>query len=140
MKLWRSMLAMLLCSGLIIAFGLTACGDDDDEESGMTCDEALATLTSDTCVDAIEAALPGVQACLDVCPIGDEDCVDECLTLEGVLPSSCIQAIDMLLDTEEAVCGSCYVNCGQSLVNCLVLGTPPDTCLVQLGACLPLCN
>ncbi len=41
MKLWKSMLTMLLCSGLIIAFGLTACGDDDDEESGMTCEQAL---------------------------------------------------------------------------------------------------
>ena len=40
-------MAMLLCSGLIIAFRLTACGDNDDEEGGMTCEQALATLTSE---------------------------------------------------------------------------------------------
>ena len=141
MKLWESMLAMLLCSGLIIAFGLTACGDDDDEESGMTCEQALATLTSDNCVDAIEAALPGVEDCLNDCPQGDEDCIDICLELEGVLPSSCVQAITMLMDTEEAVCGVCYVNSGQDLVDCVVEGEgQPETCLIQLGICLPVCN
>jgi len=140
MKLWRSMLAMLLCSGLIIAFGLTACGDDDDAEGGMTCEEALATLTSDTCVDAIEDALPGVQTCLEQCAPGNEACVEDCLVLDGVLPSSCVQAIEMLMDDEEAICGPCYVHCGQDLVDCLVAGTEPETCMVQLGVCLPLCN
>lgn len=140
MKLWKSMLVMFLCSGLIIAFGLAACGDDDDEGGGMTCEQALATLTSDNCTDAIEGALPGVQTCLDACAPGDEDCVDNCLELEGVLPSSCVRAITMLMDTEEAVCGSCYVNCGQDLVDCVVAGGQPEICLIQLGACLPTCS
>jgi hypothetical protein len=140
MKKWESMLAMLLCSGLIVTFGLTACGDDDEEESGMTCEEALATLTSDNCINSIEAALPGIQDCLNGCAPGNEACVDDCLVLDGVLPSSCVQAIDMLMDEDEAVCGACYVNCGQNLVNCLVQGNAPETCLVQLGTCIPTCN
>ena len=45
----KPMLAMLLCSGLIVALDLTACGDDDDEEAGMTCNEAFAQVTSTDC-------------------------------------------------------------------------------------------
>ncbi len=139
MKLWRSMLAMLLCSGLIIAFVLTGCGDDDVVESGMTCDQALATLTSDTCIDAVGAALPGVQACLGACTPGDDVCIDNCLDLDQDLPSSCVRAITMLMDPEEAVCGACYVNCGQDFVDCVVAGGQ-GTCLIQLGTCVPTCN
>jgi hypothetical protein len=134
------MLTLLFCSGLIIAFGLTACGDDDDEESGMNCEQALATLTSDTCIGAIESALPGIQDCLDECAPGNEGCVDDCLELEGVLPSSCVLAIQMLMDDEAGICGACYVTCGNELVDCLVGGSQPETCLVQLGVCLPTCN
>ena len=134
------MLAMLLCSGLIIAFGLTACGDNDDEEGGLTCEQALATLTSDNCIDAIEAALPGVQTCLNDCAPGNEACVDNCLDLDAELPSSCVLAIRLLTDEEDAICGACYVNCGQALMDCLVEGGQPEICLVQLGACLPTCS
>lgn len=139
MKLWKSMLTMLLCSGLIIAFGLTACGDDDDEEGGMTCDQALATLTSDRCIAAVGAALPGVQACLGACTPGDDVCIDNCLDLDEDLPSSCVRAITMLMDPEKAVCGACYVDCGQDFVDCVVEGGQ-GACLIQLGACVPLCN
>ncbi|MGW8320206.1 MAG: hypothetical protein ACWGSD_01500 [Thermodesulfobacteriota bacterium] len=61
MKLWRSMLAMLVCSGVIIALGITACGGDDKVDNGMTCEKALATLTSDTCIGAVEAACPAFR-------------------------------------------------------------------------------
>ncbi len=141
MKFWRSMLAMLLCSGLLIALGLNACGDDDEEEAGMTCEEALATLTSDTCIDAVEDELPVVQNCIDACdPPGDEDCIDDCLDIEGVLPSSCVQAIGMLLDDEDAVCGACFVTCGQDLVDCIVEGSAPETCLTLLSGCTAQCG
>ena len=139
MRLWRSMLAMLLCSGLIIAFGITACGDDDDEESGMTCEEALSTLTSTSCIEAVEDALPGVQNCLGGCTPGNDVCIDNCLDLDALLPSSCAQAIGMLMDEDDAVCGGCYVACGQVFVNCVVAGGQ-GTCLIQLGACVPTCN
>ncbi len=139
MKLWKPMLAMLLCSGLIITLGLTACGDDDDEEGGMSCEQALSTLTSSTCGDAVLAAAPGVQSCLDGCAPGDEVCVDDCFDAI-TLPSSCEQAIAVLLDSETAVCGSCYVNCGQGFVDCVVQGGQAEACLTTLGVCSSGCN
>ena len=61
MKLWKSMLAMLLCSGLIVAFGLTACGDDDDEED---CAAVLAQLQAPACENAATAAIDVFRACM----------------------------------------------------------------------------
>jgi len=139
MKLWRSMLAMLVCSGVIIALGITACGGDDKVDNGMTCEKALATLTSDTCIGAVEAALPGVQTCLSACIPGDDVCIDNCLALDEDLPSLCVRAIRMLMDEKDAVCGACYVDCGQNFVDCVVEGGQ-DSCLIQLGVCVPTCS
>jgi hypothetical protein len=137
MKLWESMLAMALCMGLVVSLGLTACGDD--EEDLISCAEALNTLTSDACLNAAAAALPGVQACLAACdPPDDENCIGDCLD-DFTLPSSCEEAITALLDPEEAVCGSACVDCGQDFVDCVVDQEAPQTCLTELSVCAGTC-
>lgn len=44
MKIWSLLVALLLCSGLCIAFGLSGCGDDDgggDSRCDTTCNKIL---------------------------------------------------------------------------------------------------
>ena len=137
MKNWKTLLTMLLCSGLIIASGITACGDDDEE---LGCAEALTTLTSDTCMNAAEVASAAVQDCWGTCdPPDDQACIDLCL--EGLtLPSSCEEAVTVLLDDQEAVCGPCYVECGGvDFLECVYPDGDPASCLADLSACLGGC-
>jgi hypothetical protein len=140
MKLWKSTIAMLLCSGLVAALGLTACGDDDDDGGGgMSCAEALSTITSDTCQQAVEGAWPAVQFCLGTCnPPDDPVCVGDCLdsNLLPAMPSSCVEAVNVLLDEEDAVCGACFVGCGQEFVDCAIDQDPATTCLNDLSDCV----
>jgi hypothetical protein len=130
----------LLLFSLIIVPGLAACGDDDDD-NGMTCEEALVTFGSERCVDAAEAAIPGVQDCVSDCvPPADPDCIEDCFDLDEEIPASCAEASDMLVDEENAVCGECFADCGDPFVDCVVLGGVPEDCLTQLGECMEDCD
>ena len=82
MKIWESMLAVLLCTGLVIALGLTACGDDDDDgDEGISpCDEALEQFNSQGCQNQASASVEEAQTCAVDCGVNLlclDDCMDE---------------------------------------------------------------
>ena len=132
MKLWRSMLAMLLCSGLIIAFGLTACGDDDDE---VDCAGALAQLQSSGCENAATAAIDPFRACMTDCqgnpdpPACEEDCEDDL----DAATSACEPAASTLAEE----CG-CDV-CGNSFESCIAGQDPAAECVDNILDCYITC-
>ena len=67
MRMWRLLLAVLLCSGLCIAFGLSGCGDDDDERDPR-CDSACNKIIN--CAADFISPVPGemtLQECIDGC-------------------------------------------------------------------------
>lgn len=129
MKLWESMLAMLLCMGLIVAFGLTACGDDDDEAD---CAGALTRLQGGACEDAIIDGIVLLRPCLTACP--DEDCEDLCWDAFDAGTSACEPAVSTLLDE----CG-CQV-CGNNFESCIVGGIDtPAVCVSNIVACFGDC-
>lgn len=110
MKFWKPMLAMLLCSGLLIAVGLTACGDDDEEEIvGMTCGEAYDQFVSTECTTQAFANVDDLKTCVDAA-VSDDD-VDECLDdFLAVIPN-CLPGVEILFDR----CGQCQEDCGSRL-------------------------
>ena len=75
MKLWESMLAVLLCVGLVVAIGLTACGDDDDE-GDPRCDSTCNKIVS-CAADFIPPLDFGRQECIEGCN-ADIDAQAEC--------------------------------------------------------------
>ncbi len=139
MNRWNLRLVALLCSAFMTALGFAACGDDDDEGARMTCEEAFSTFASDTCVNAALDTLPGVEDCLGDCvPPTDPACVEACFDLDDVLPASCVQANQILLD--DGSCGQCFVGCGDAFLDCVVLGGDPEACLNELGLCANGCE
>ena len=68
MKKWKSMLAMVLSAAMVIAFGITGCGDDDDDGSADTlCHETCSRMYS-----CREFFAPPIDE-FDV-----QDCTDDC--------------------------------------------------------------
>ncbi len=127
MKLWRSMLAMLVCSGLIIAFGLTACGGDDE----VDCAGALAQLQAPACRNAVTAAIDTLRTCTTGCL--DQVCEEGCMDDFNDASSACEPAATIL--TEE--CG-CQV-CANNFEGCIVGPDPAADCVDDILDCLRTC-
>jgi len=133
MKIWKSMAAILFCSGLILALGLAGCGDDDDEAPQMTCEQALEQFTSQDCQAQASANVNTLKTCVEAC--ANETCVDNCLSaFEGQLPA-CKPAVDFMFDT----CNQCWTNCGDAFVLCLDGAGTGTACLTALNACVVGC-
>ncbi len=130
MKLWKSMLAMLLCSGLIIAFGLTACGDDDDDEPD--CVGALTQLQTPDCLNGIIAGIDVFRTCMAGCQ-GDPICEEGCEDDFEAAGAACEPAATTLAEE----CG-CDV-CGNSFESCIAGQTPAADCVDVILACFVDC-
>jgi hypothetical protein len=144
MKLWRSMLALLLCSGMVFALGLTGCGDDDDDEvvDEMTCEDAFDTLTTDECVLGSAAVADAVLLpCVGDCdPPGNEACVGDCvLAFVAFLPAPCAEAVGYLTHDAPDECRECYVPCRDGFLDC-VFSAPAIDCSNEMANCIELCK
>jgi len=93
MKLWESILAMVLCMGLVVAFGLTACGDDDDE-GDPRCDKVCNKIVSCAADFAIDF---GLQECIDGCN-ADIDAQAEC-AFDCDRGATCPEYADCIVNT-----------------------------------------
>jgi hypothetical protein len=140
MKLWKPMLAILLGSGLIISLGLTACGDDDDEEvEGMTCGEAYEQFISTECTTQAYANVDALKTCIDTA-VTEQD-VDLCLDAFAAVIPNCFPAVDILFDG----CGQCQEDCGSAfagddgVTGCLEGSQTGSECLDALIACVNAC-
>ena len=83
MKIWRLFLAVLLCSGLSIAFGLSGCGDDDDDGGGAGGCDISGMVNRANCEDGCEVLVncgetPSIDECVDQC-VAYSDTVKQCL-------------------------------------------------------------
>ena len=84
MRTWRLLLAVLLCSGLCVAFGLSGCGDDDDDDVGLDprCAQACSKIID--CAADFSSPVPGemtVQECIIGCasdPVPETECGFSC--------------------------------------------------------------
>lgn len=68
MRIWRHLLAVLLCSGLCVAFGLSGCGDDDEDNGDLRCLSACNKIIN--CAADFISPVPGeltVQECVEGC-------------------------------------------------------------------------
>ncbi len=128
MRIWKSMLAMLLCSGLIIAFGLTACGDDDDE---VDCAGALAQLQNSGCVNAVTAGIDAFRSCMAACQ--DQACEDACGDDFDAATSACEPAGSILAEE----CG-CQV-CTNNFEGCIAGQDPAAECVDNILDCFATC-
>lgn len=141
-KMLRSTLAMLLCSGLVFAFGYAGCGDDDEDQNGTTCQSAVDTLTSDTCTQAAAATVPPwIEGCvIGVCG-GDAACIEENCVLAFITlqPPTCQEAIAYLLHEADAPCRECFGECSLAFFPCVLTGNPPQDCVDAGSECLSLC-
>jgi|GEM_PF-3428223 len=141
MKLTKSMLAMLLCCGLIIPFGLTACGDDDDDEevTGMTCGEAYDQFVSTECTTQAFAHVNGLKACFDTAVSAEDE--DACFELFFEDTPDCLPGVQILFDG----CGSCQELCGiefagdDGVTGCLQGAQTGTECLQALIDCVNAC-
>lgn len=132
MKPWRAILAMLLCSALLIAAGLTACGDDDDE---VDCAAALAQLQSAGCVNGVTAGINDLRTCLAQpgC-LGDPVCQALCEDEFEDAASACEPAFTIIVEE----CG-CQI-CGQNFEGCILdAATPATECVEETLDCLTTC-
>jgi hypothetical protein len=81
MKMWKSILATMLSAAMVIAFGVTGCGDDD-EVVDTRCDEMCNRM--DDCQEYFPGDIPPPPQCIEDCNanIGDETlcAFDECDT------------------------------------------------------------
>ena len=131
MKLRRSILAMLLCSGLVIALGLTACGSDDDDE--VDCAKALTSIQRDACVNAATAGIDAFRTCLAGCI--DEVCEEGCQDTFDADTDACEPAATILTDE----CG-CQI-CGVTFEECVGSATPAagrrNPCVCRAVPCRP---
>ena len=118
MKLRKSILAMLLCSGLVIALGLTACGSNGDDE--VDCAKALAEIIQDPdCVPDVTDGIVDYRECLETCA-GDQACEEaECEPILSNAAKSCEPAASIL----DEDCG-CQV-CGNNFDSCVRDATTP---------------
>jgi hypothetical protein len=130
MKMPNAMMAMMLCAGLVAALGLAACGDDD-EEPGMTCEEALAGFLSTDCQTQAFEHVDALNTCIDGC--GTADCVDDCYAdFEDEIPA-CLPEADQILNS----CNDVWTACGEAFDDCITEGAGTGTqCLTTLVACI----
>lgn len=130
MKMPKAMMAVMLCAGLVAALGLTACGDDD-EEPGMTCEQALAQFTSDDCQTQAFDHVEALNTCLDQC--GSVEECDNCFwDFEDEIPA-CLPGTRQVVNT----CNDVWTECGEDFDDCLTEGTDSGTeCLTTLVACI----
>jgi hypothetical protein len=135
MKIWKSMLAMMLCSGMIIAFGLSGCGSDDNVEPGMTCGEALTQFKSEACQTAAFANVEAAKTCAVACPEGDENCLDDCLSAFEDDISACMPGTQMIFNT----CNACWSGCGDTFVTCLLGASTGTQCMNAVVTCVDAC-
>ncbi len=95
MKSWKLFLAVLLCSGLGIALGLSGCGDDDDEGDAR-CDAACNKIVSCE-ADFVQDVDMTVQECVDGCksdPVAEAECGFGCDTSAACpVYAACIEII-----------------------------------------------
>ncbi len=141
MKIWRWMLAMVL--GMVLSIGLIACGDDDEEGSERTCEDAVATLTSDTCVEGGTASGAFLQECVLACdPPGNELCVNDCvLAFWAFLPAPCAEAVGFIIhEAPPSPCKDCYGQCRDAALNCLLsFAVPVEDCAADSKDCYEGC-
>ncbi len=130
MKIRESMAAILLCTGLIIAFAATGCGGDDDDY--MDCPEAFAKLQSPDCLNAVTAGIDVLRACVTACQ-GNEACEDGCEDDFDAATTSCEPAATILADE----CG-CEV-CGNNFEDCIARQDPAADCVNAVIDCLSIC-
>jgi len=95
MKTWKFFVAVLLCSGLGIAFGLGGCGDDDEDETAARCQAACNKIVS--CADAFAVPIDlTVQECTEGCKVtidAQAQCAFDCDT-----DASCIDYAVCIVD------------------------------------------
>lgn len=81
MKIWRLVFALMLCSGLCIAFGLSGCGDDDegDARCDSTCNKifncaadfgGLIDFSRQECIEGCNADIDAEAQCAFGCDRG----------------------------------------------------------------------
>jgi hypothetical protein len=128
MKKPESILAILLCTGLIVTFGLTACGDDDE----VDCVGVLAQLQASACENATIAAIDVFRGCMTACA-GNQVCEDGCENVFNTATSACEPAATIL--TEE--CG-CQV-CGNNFEGCIAGQDPAADCIDNILDCFVTC-
>jgi hypothetical protein len=129
MKIRESMLALLLCAGLIVTFGLTACGDDDDV---LECAEALVQLQDSACEAAVTAGIDVLRDCLLACG-GDPVCEDVCEDTFEATTSVCEPAASILSEG----CG-CQV-CANNFESCIAGADPAGDCVDDIVDCFGDC-
>ena len=154
MKMPKVMMAMMICAGLVAAIGLTACGDDDDEEVQVSCEQALEHWNSDECQDPAEAAVGALNTCADACQgdceiscQGDPDCTAECANdcmnddcfpvFRAAIPADCVTAANMITET----CNNlCWEDCADTFANvCLLGASSGEECLAVFNTCVNAC-
>jgi len=132
MKKWESILAILLCTGLIVTFGLIACGDDDDE---VDCAGTLAQLQASDCAIDATAAIVVLRGCITDCELDPDPpaCEETCEDVFGAAISACEPAATILSDE----CG-CDV-CGNNFEDCIAGQDPAAACVDDVLDCLLTC-
>ena len=143
-KMLRSTLAMLLCSGLVFAFGLAGCGDEDEEgKSQPTCRSAVDTLTSDDCTQmAVATVPPWIEGCVIGLCGGDPACIEENCVLAYITiqPPACQEAIAYLLHEADTPCRECFGECSLAFFSCVLTpGNLPQDCVDTESECINLC-
>jgi hypothetical protein len=133
MKIWKTMAAILFCSGLILALGLAGCGDDDDEAPQMTCEQALEQFTSEDCQTQASANVDELKTCLSGC--GTDECGDNCYQAFVDDIPGCLPAVDFMYDT----CNQCWTDCGDAFEVCLEGADTGTACLNTLNTCVVGC-
>jgi hypothetical protein len=134
MKIRESMPAILLCTCLIVTFGLTACGDDEEEEMSQ-CELALEQFNSQACQNQASAAVEEAQTCAVGCGM-NLPCLDDCMESFEDDISACLPGTAFLFDE----CGICYSDCGGDFVDCLADAlNDAGECLNTLTSCVNGC-
>ena len=141
MRLTKSMLVMLLCCGLIITFGLTACGDDDDveEDGGNACGEAYDQFVSEECTTQAFAHVNELKACFETAVSVEDE--DACFASFFDDTPDCLPGAQILFDG----CGQCQEDCGTAFAGddgapgCLQGAQTGTECLQALINCVNAC-
>lgn len=128
MKIRESMPTVLLCMGLIVTLGLTACGSDDDE---VDCAGALSQLRASDCENAATAAIDEFRTCMTACQ--DQACEQACEEDFNAATSACEPAASTLANE----CG-CEV-CGNSFESCIEGQDPASVCIDNILDCFLTC-
>jgi hypothetical protein len=98
MKRWKSMLAMVLSAAMAIAFGVTGCGDDENEVY-IHCDELCSRI-----YDCRAVFVPPVDN------FRIQDCTDDCISDPGKPVTLCAFDCDTTSSCQEF--SPCITDCG----------------------------